>query len=221
MVPALVVSPHLDDAVLSVGRFLAGRPDVTVLTVFAGIPDGAAATTYDEVCGFASGSQAVVERRAEDLAALGSLSALPVWADLLDGQYRAEDPDPGEVVWAVDSALPAGADTVLVPLGIVHPDHLAVARASRSLVPGWLSAGIGVWVYSDLPGRVLWPEAEQAAYADWTACGFHLDLGFVGTGSKAAKRRALAAYRSQRRSLDIVEGWHVAVHSPERYWRVT
>jgi len=34
----LVVSPHLDDAVLSCGRLLAGRPGSVVATVFAGVP---------------------------------------------------------------------------------------------------------------------------------------------------------------------------------------
>ena len=31
----LAISSHLDDCVLSMGQFLAGRPDVTVATVFA------------------------------------------------------------------------------------------------------------------------------------------------------------------------------------------
>jgi hypothetical protein len=39
-VHTVVLSPHLDDAVLSVGRFLAANPGTVVITVFAGIPDG-------------------------------------------------------------------------------------------------------------------------------------------------------------------------------------
>ena len=34
----VVVSPHLDDAVLGCGRFLAVHPGATVVTVFAGNP---------------------------------------------------------------------------------------------------------------------------------------------------------------------------------------
>lgn len=34
----LVVSPHLDDAVLSCGCWLASRPGAAVVTVFAGRP---------------------------------------------------------------------------------------------------------------------------------------------------------------------------------------
>lgn len=34
----VILSPHLDDAVLGCGRFMAAHPGVTVLTVYAGKP---------------------------------------------------------------------------------------------------------------------------------------------------------------------------------------
>jgi hypothetical protein len=50
---ALVISPHLDDAILSAGQFLVGRPHVTVATVFAGTPPTTdVLTSYDRSCGF-------------------------------------------------------------------------------------------------------------------------------------------------------------------------
>ena len=62
MQPALIVSPHLDDAVLSVGQVMAGRPDMTVATVFSGVPRRCGPgdlTTYDRDCGFTSAAKAI------------------------------------------------------------------------------------------------------------------------------------------------------------------
>ena len=56
----VVLSPHLDDAVLSVGRFLAASPGTVVITVFAGIPGGLGLTRYDRSCGFATRRSGVV-----------------------------------------------------------------------------------------------------------------------------------------------------------------
>jgi hypothetical protein len=51
----LVVSPHLDDAVLSCGRWLAAHPGTLVVTVFAGVPsNGNRLTDWDARCGFSN-----------------------------------------------------------------------------------------------------------------------------------------------------------------------
>ena len=51
----LAISAHLDDAVLSAGQFIAGRPDCVIATVLAGTPSTKAVlTAYDAKTGFKS-----------------------------------------------------------------------------------------------------------------------------------------------------------------------
>ena len=60
----VVVSPHLDDAVLSCGGRLADEP-AHVITMFAGIPDDVGALPmWDRVTGATSSHHRVVDRLA-------------------------------------------------------------------------------------------------------------------------------------------------------------
>lgn len=135
-VPLLVVSPHLDDAVLSCGRLLAANPGSVVVTVLAGRPSDGRFVDWDRLGGFHPGDDVIGRRRREDRRALRLLRARPVWLELLDDAYRDEPLDPaevrravGEVVESLDPAL------VVLPLGICHPDHVAVADALRDAFP--------------------------------------------------------------------------------------
>jgi hypothetical protein len=132
-VTTLVISPHLDDAVLSVpGRILdlaAQGERVVVLTVFS------------------EGDEGYAARRAEDRAALASLGAEPLHLGLLDAPYRRgaersfrglvlaalgpEDDDAAEVARIVaDRAEALAPETILLPLGAgEHIDHRIVHAA--------------------------------------------------------------------------------------------
>src|SRR3954470_7088366 len=86
--PAVVLSPHLDDAVWSTFSLLAGdEPDVIVVTVFAGVPQGEAGW-WDARCGITDSSEHVLARRCEDSGVLASLGCSAIHLDLLDDQYR-------------------------------------------------------------------------------------------------------------------------------------
>lgn len=91
----LAISPHLDDAVLSLGAGLAqaGRNSakVTVFTVFAGSaapPYSPAAERMHTLWGFAPDDDAPLYRRKEDLAALGHLGVGYRHGRFLDSIYR-------------------------------------------------------------------------------------------------------------------------------------
>ena len=77
MTELLVLSPHLDDAVLSCGRLVAHYRGSVVATLFAGSPLPALVKDWDHNCGFADSDTAVASRRSEDRLALGSLGAIP------------------------------------------------------------------------------------------------------------------------------------------------
>src|SRR5262245_53606305 len=76
----VIVSPHLDDAVLSCGRFLGAHPGTHVVTVFAGNPPAypEPLRLWDLQSGFAPGDDVMEVRRQEDKAALAILDASPV-----------------------------------------------------------------------------------------------------------------------------------------------
>lgn len=91
--PVLMISPHLDDAVLSAGATAASLADVerqvVVATVFAGIPElglSPAARAFHQHCGLPD--EAVQVRRAEDVRAVAEVGAEPVHLPFLDGLYR-------------------------------------------------------------------------------------------------------------------------------------
>jgi LmbE family N-acetylglucosaminyl deacetylase len=214
---ALIFSPHLDDAVLSVGQVMAGRPDMTVATVFSGVPrDCRQLTTYDANCGFTAASEAIGARRDEDRAALGQLDARPVWLDFIDHQYD-QPANEAAVVDALAATVDEVVPTLLIgPLGLAHPDHHTVRRAFQRLVA--TTPRVEAWIYEDLPSRVLWPEEVPEALAWWKGKGHRPELGFVGTGPLERKREALACYVSQLGLLDALS--EHAYLCPERLWRL-
>ena len=87
MTEFLVLSPHLDDAVLSCGRLLARCRGAVVATLFAGSPSPALSTNWDCKSGYTDSDNAMTARRREDRAALESLGAVPFHCEILDGQY--------------------------------------------------------------------------------------------------------------------------------------
>jgi LmbE family N-acetylglucosaminyl deacetylase len=101
----LAISPHLDDAVLSAGAFLAQAKEdggeVTVFTVFAGVaepPYSAMAQQLHASWGLAPDQKAPLYRRQEDIAAVGQLGVRYRHGRFLDVIYR-RSPD-GQ--WLID-----------------------------------------------------------------------------------------------------------------------
>jgi LmbE family N-acetylglucosaminyl deacetylase len=152
---AVVLSPHLDDAVFSVGATIArasrGGARVSVLTIFAGDPQSSApAGEWDRLAGFVTAGQAATARRCEDWKACSLLSATPVWQPFFDEQY-ADDPDDGALAYVLEEALRA-ADTLLLPgFPLTHPDHLRLVRLV--LAAGLFRGRIGL--YAEQP-YMLW-----------------------------------------------------------------
>ena len=137
---SVVVSTHLDDAVLSCYRALG--PKTTVVTVLAGIPPTGEPGAWDRASGVTDSRVRMRERRDEDVAAL-ALSGSPfVHLDLLDSQYAALPPA-GEIAAALAPIL-AAASLVLGPAGILNRDHKVVRDAVLLACPDAV-------LYADLP----------------------------------------------------------------------
>ena len=144
----VILSPHLDDAVLSCWHLLSGPGEIRVVNVFAGVPSGAAGW-WDEVTGASDAGERVRERRAEDRAALAVAGREATNLDLLDAQHRTNGNEP-PALEAVLSHLRAG-DAVCAPAAVrPHRDH----ELARDVGLALRERGHRVCFYADLPSAV-------------------------------------------------------------------
>ncbi len=154
-----IVSPHLDDAVLSAWLVLRAHPGASVITCFAGTPSQPIDGAWDARTGVGGPAPAMARRQAEDVEALTREGARAVHLPLLDEQYRGADDEPLELLELLVTLLRrelAGGDQIWLPAGVgAHADHLLVAAAGRLAV----RTGQEVRVYADLPyaAQPGWP----------------------------------------------------------------
>jgi LmbE family N-acetylglucosaminyl deacetylase len=123
----VVLSPHLDDAALSLGATIArasrAGSNVTVVTVRAGNPESTVpAGEWDRACGFSTAGEAACERRREDERACEILGAAPEWLPFPDADYPESEKD--DTIWSEVAGRLVGADLVFVPgFPLEHPNH--------------------------------------------------------------------------------------------------
>ena len=203
----VVVSPHLDDAVLSAAVPLM-RPGAHVVTVFAGAPpEGTPPADWDQITGATDPVLRVRERFVEDDRALAVLGvAGTTRLAFPDAQHVADPADrtPHDQLVSALAPLLAGADEVWAPSAIGgHPDHIAARDAAVA------AAGPTTTVhhYADLPYSLSrhWPRPEVR---DWGGDAVASDE-FVRTVHQLdpdAQRRkvaAMACYETQLTALEL------------------
>ncbi len=136
----VVVSPHLDDGVLSLGASISSwsraGAAVELLTVLACDPDStAAAGGWDRRGGFATEGESARARREEDRRAGSVLGATPVWLPFGSVDFERHG-DEGDVRRAVSAAVD-GASAVLLPgFPLSHPDHEWLMRTLATALDG-------------------------------------------------------------------------------------
>ena len=171
MAYVLAVSPHLDDAVLSAGGYLAARAargdEVVVYTVFAGPagpPYSATAQRIHAQWGLAD--DPVGHRRAEDKLAVAALGAVAVHGPFLDVLYR-RDPAGGWLIESRDRLTGSTVDeaglardaaaVIAALLRERSPDRLLTCAAvgghvdHRRTRDAVLAAGTPAWLWEDVP----------------------------------------------------------------------
>lgn len=203
----VVVSPHLDDAVLSAAVQLM-RPGAHLVTVCTGAPpEGTPPADWDQLTGAADAVSRVQERLVEDDRALATLGVRSTTRlDFPDAQHIpdvAERPTQEALVAALRPHL-TGAAEVWAPAGIGgHLDHLATRDATIEAA----SAGTAVHHYADIPYSLGpgWPELEVDT---WLVEQLDAPAGLTRTIHRLdpdARRRkvaAMACYVTQIPALD-------------------
>lgn len=211
----LLLSPHFDDAVLSAGQLLAGRPNADVVTVFAGTPVETVLSDYDKKCGFASSKDAVAARKLEDENALALLGANQICWHFVDGQYTEQPLLDYNPVFFIGVEILKQVELedyefIVAPLGLGHPDHTTVAEALHTIIKG-KHLSLPVYYWEDLPLRVVEPEQVPPRLQELGLT----QRKFIGDGPIAKKIRALSCYKSQI-GTGILDPY--VMYVPERFW---
>lgn len=174
-----VVGVHADDAVYSVGEWIAERRDhdVVVVTMLGGVPRGTDEETW------------VKQLLADNEQACALLGARTIDLGFLDGKYTRRLYI-RELAMALRRTLRTLNPTeILVPLGVRHADHLITAPVAQLEA---MATGARVCVYEDLPYRVMYPDEAVARMDDLTV------IEFAGaSGHLAEKQEACRLYSNQ------------------------
>lgn len=222
----VVVSPHLDDAVMSLGATIAtavgAGAAVEILTVFGYHPDSpAAAGPWDTRSGYRTEGEAALHRRREDAEACRILGAQQRVMSFGAEPYE-RGADPAQIRAAVVAAV-AGADCVLMPgFPLVHPDH---AELTQLLLGAGLPCPVGLYAeqpYLFYERKSPRPDLRAGALDAALTGGLQwLHLG-MGRSERRLKMRAIRCYRSQLRPLGLSHIglywllWHEARRGGER-----
>jgi LmbE family N-acetylglucosaminyl deacetylase len=213
-----VLSPHLDDAVLSCWRLLDGPDEAVVVNVFtASPPVGTPAPWWDRATGAADPVERMRERRKEDAGALALVGRPSIPLGLLDDQYRHAEIALRDLVERIRLAVDSDARFYAPAAFGRHPDHVLVREAALELA----RLGRSVTLYADLPHATVrawpaWVSGERTAIAREVAADWDRVLTEAGlvreklvrrvhpieAGARARKLTALAVYQTQRAALD-------------------
>ena len=133
----VIVSPHFDDGVLSIGAAMASwvraGHRVGLLTVLGCDPESTApAGGWDRRGGFATEGEAARARRAEDRRACECLRVSPMWLPYGSNDYERHG-DESDVWNAVAPTVAEAHVVLLAGFPLSHPDHawLDVVLAER------------------------------------------------------------------------------------------
>lgn len=228
MARVVIVSPHLDDAVLGCGLLMAAHPGVTVVTVFAGNPPAYPESMryWDVQGGFGPDDDVMAVRRAEDRAALAHLGATPHHLDFVEHTYNPGDkPErPEAIAGPLAEAIGEHDPTaVFMPFGLANPDHDVTHDAAMLVREQASFAGDVAWFcyedtgYKHIPGMLAWRVSRLFGRDVWPtpACPR------VAT-DRACKAAAVACYPTQVLALE--DDWQIQAKldapAPEQFWRL-
>jgi LmbE family N-acetylglucosaminyl deacetylase len=229
----VIVSPHLDDAVLGCGLLMLAHPGATVVTVFAGNPPAYPETMryWDMQGGFGPDDDVMAVRRDEDRRALALLDATPHHLDSVEHTYNEGDRPvrPEVLAGPLEAAIREHEPTaVIAPFGLANPDHDvthgAAMKVREALLdePGGLGRDIAWFCYEDcgykhIPGMLAWRVAWLLARDLWPtpACP-------TTSTDLARKRAAVDCYPTQLLALE--DDWQIGAKldtpAPEQFWRL-
>lgn len=219
--PALVISPHLDDAVLSCAQLIRTRPGTTIMTILAGFPPGVHTGWSARTTGLPVAKDANLKRRSEDQSAARALGARTAWVDIPAQEYGPAFPTDRllRISQSIVAAVTTGEfPSVFIPLGVTHPDHIIVSDAALRAV---LDSKSESYVYMDMPYGQASPRRVRRRLRR-IGREFEIEPLAPFAVDPETKAEAVNAYSSQVEELRRGFGRHFSrvFSDPERYWRI-
>jgi len=209
----VILSPHLDDAVLSCWHLLERSGEVAVINVFAGVPtDLSQPAWWDQYTGAADSALRVRERIEEDRSALALAGRTSVNLGFFDEQYRDRDQPLAPLIQQIERRLMPGA-RIFAPAAFAdHTDHALVRAAALEL----RATGFAVSLYADLPHATLqgWPAWVTRTRTSKDLAGARWDHVLAGAAALAPTvhrldheryARKLAAVRAYATQVEALE----------------
>lgn len=185
----IIISPHTDDAIFSLGDYIQTLEDVTILSLFSGVPT-------DPV-----GRKKHKTLLTEHNKACKLYNAKQVNSGFFDDVYPRPDEE-SLVIWLSDQLGKKKYDKVYIPLGISHPDHIW----TREIMQKYFHYD---YLYQELPYGTLYPE-ETKNLVD--SQKLHLEMVMHMTTPK--KKKAVQTYASQIKSTHILG----EIYKPEKIY---
>lgn len=176
---AIILAPHLDDAVLPLGGFMAHSQDQkTVVTVFTGKPEDIQHTWWDFVSGFISSDKAIRGRLNENEEALRLYkNTKEINLGFLDKQYRAtttvdlqksiqdkfvEVLNNRPLNTHIDVYFPTYFGTK-----ITHKDHLIVHDTILKIIKSNQILNVSWYMYEDMPYTLVYYKKHKENLFDY------------------------------------------------------
>ncbi len=158
----IILSPHFDDAVLSLGGMMAKeKSELVVATFFTQQPIEVAHTYWDKISGFSDSNEAHISRVKENENALALFNTTIKNYDYLDFQYRKGNEEKKireSIVKDIESIVDTYKDQDILLYGpgifgekITHPDHKIVHDAFIDFFRSNKNIKISFFVYEDFP----------------------------------------------------------------------
>jgi LmbE family N-acetylglucosaminyl deacetylase len=159
----LIISPHFDDAVLSLGGLLAKEKNERVVaTFFTATPEQATSTSWDRASGFTTSTTVHDVRERENAAALKKMgNVITRNFNYIDWQYGRSGNDTD-----LQTEISKDIQTLLVSLGdkkikvygpayfnesITHQDHGLVHKAYIDVARSFPGNNVEFYIYEDFP----------------------------------------------------------------------
>ena len=211
----VILSPHLDDAVLSCWHVLTQPGEVGVITVFAGVPTALTAPAWwDRYTGAADSGERVRERIEEDRRALALAGRTSVNLGFLDEQYRDDEQRLAPLTEQIESLLPPGVGSTPRPRSPITPTTRSSAlRRSSCEVRAFRCPCMPTFRTRPFMAGLLGSNEWRRSGSRDLAAAFW-DHALAGTGALAptvyaldgeSHERKLAAVRMYRTQLEGLE----------------
>ncbi len=208
----IVLSPHYDDAVLSLGGMLAKKDHpAIVVTFFTAAPSVATTTRWDMGSGFSSSDETMVERKKENDSALKILGAKGMDLGYEDNEYRrssGSDVTEQDLAKDIQAVIAANVDKnifiygpAIFSSGISHPDHALVHDAYLDVEKDFPSDNVTFYIYEDFPYAEKFESSSNISLLKYIEKDSGLLLERlsipISFGEQNTQVRAIEAYASQ------------------------